>query len=498
MDSIAGTSVRDTQSIDRDFRKRAQSVLAVDTMIGELEAAVAAIGQEKNTYVVFRNILDNGYHMGDVPLDAHMGEYRLMPGKMTAYDTDVHVPLVVMGPGVPAGQTVDAIAENVDLCPTFLQLAGADRLPNMDGASLAGLMHGGSADGWRTVTLVEHHGPVRDLVDPDMPIARSGNPTTYEAIRSQTDLYVEYADGGKEYHDLRSDPDELHNTYSSLPGVQKTALHTMLMNTVNCHSSQECWTAQGGTWKRDPTAPGASSGRYQAGAGGGFDGGYQGAVEFGDEGGVVVDDLLPALGVADGEYWAWRELSAGADRQRDRCFESHAENAVHGEDGVAPGANVHVELDGEVGSRAASQGEGSGGNAAGVSEGFEGALRARASPEGMPRGTCLCASAGSGRSWGRLACWSDLEDAGAVDGDELAHAAGDLRCGRRGGGTSVEHVGCGGRGLAGSGEGRLNSALDLAAGGEDGGDGRGERRQLLVGGVGLDEGCGGEENVGGH
>jgi arylsulfatase A-like enzyme len=57
-------------SIDRDFRKRVQSVQAVDKMIGELEAAVAAVGEQSNTYFVFSS--DNGYHMG---------EHRLMPGK---------------------------------------------------------------------------------------------------------------------------------------------------------------------------------------------------------------------------------------------------------------------------------------------------------------------------------------------------------------------------------------------------------------------------------
>jgi arylsulfatase A-like enzyme len=63
----------DIAGIDKDFRKRAQSVLAVDAMIGELQAAVAAIGEENNTYFVFSS--DNGYHMG---------EHHLMPGKMTA------------------------------------------------------------------------------------------------------------------------------------------------------------------------------------------------------------------------------------------------------------------------------------------------------------------------------------------------------------------------------------------------------------------------------
>jgi len=224
----------DMESIDRDFRKRAQSVLAVDKMIGELQAAVAAIGQAQNTYFFFSS--DNGYHMG---------EYRLMPGKMTAYDTDIHVPLVVTGPRVPSGRTIGEIAENIDLCPTFTELAAATASANVDGASLVPLLHGDSVSTWRSVTLVEHHGPVREPSDPDMPSARSGNPTTYEAIRSQTALYVEYADGEKEYHDLVSDPDELRNTFSSLSSDKKASLHEILTATTNCHDRNSCWAAQG-------------------------------------------------------------------------------------------------------------------------------------------------------------------------------------------------------------------------------------------------------------
>ena len=40
-------SKSDIAAIDRDFRKRAQSVLAVDRMIGDLQTAVAASGQRK-------------------------------------------------------------------------------------------------------------------------------------------------------------------------------------------------------------------------------------------------------------------------------------------------------------------------------------------------------------------------------------------------------------------------------------------------------------------
>jgi N-acetylglucosamine-6-sulfatase len=226
-------SAADMAGIDRDFRKRAQSVLAVDKMIGELQAAVAAIGAADNTYFVFSS--DNGYHMG---------EFRLMPGKMTAYDTDIHVPLIVSGPGVAAGRTVQEIVENIDLNPTFAALGGAATAANVDGRSLVPLLQGSQPSGWRKAALIEHHGPVRNQADPDFPGLRSGNPTTYEAIRGPTWLYVEYVDGEKEYHDLATDPDELRNTYASLSGEQKASLHAMLGAIQNCHDARSCAAAE--------------------------------------------------------------------------------------------------------------------------------------------------------------------------------------------------------------------------------------------------------------
>ena len=220
-------------TIDRDFRKRAQSVLAVDAMIGALQAAVAAIGETNNTYFVFSS--DNGYHMG---------EHRLMPGKMSAYDTDIRVPLIITGPGVPAGLTVDEIVVNIDLYPTFTELGGAGAAASIDGRSLVPLLHGQKLAEWRTVALVEHRGPHKDPTDPDAPALRSGNPTTYEAIRGLTSLYVEYADGEKEYHDLVADPHELHNSFSSLSSEEKAALHATLGAVKMCHDAANCRAAE--------------------------------------------------------------------------------------------------------------------------------------------------------------------------------------------------------------------------------------------------------------
>ena len=87
----------------------------------------------------------------------------------------------------------------------------------MDGRSLVPLLRGGNARPtgarrrWSSTT-----GPTSAPDDPDLPAPGSGNPTTYEALRTANAVYVEYADGEREYYNLARDPNELHNTYGRL------------------------------------------------------------------------------------------------------------------------------------------------------------------------------------------------------------------------------------------------------------------------------------------
>ncbi len=216
--------------INRAFRRRAQAVQAVDDMIAKIESALAAHGMIKDTYIVFSS--DNGLHTG---------EYRLMPGKLTAYDTDIQVPLVVAGPGVPPDATTDATSGNIDLAKTFTAMGGTT-LPS-DGHSLMPLLRGGQPTDWRNAMLIEHHGPDTSVIDPDMQDATSGNPTTYEAMRAPGFLYVEYADGERSYYDLTTDPYELHNLASSLTPGQLNRLHRELSALENCNTGDQCWAA---------------------------------------------------------------------------------------------------------------------------------------------------------------------------------------------------------------------------------------------------------------
>jgi arylsulfatase A-like enzyme len=222
-------------TIDHKFQMRAQAVQAVDRMIGRIEQELAAKGLARNTYIVFSS--DNGLHMG---------EHRLRPGKLTAFDTDIKVPLVVTGPGVPAGQTVNKMAENIDLCPSFEQLGGAPVPANVDGRSLVPLLRGRRVAGWRKEVLVEHHGRVLDPSDPDLPTQGSGNPPSYEAIRTRRSLYVEYDTGEREYYNLIRDPFELHNLAGQLPLARVRRLHRTLTRIESCHGARSCWRAQHG------------------------------------------------------------------------------------------------------------------------------------------------------------------------------------------------------------------------------------------------------------
>ncbi|HEY9716446.1 MAG TPA: sulfatase [Trichormus sp.] len=142
---IAGT--------DAYYGKRLRSLQAVDEAIENVCKTLDETKLSDRTYIVFAS--DNGYHLG---------EHRMRRGKQTAYETDIHLPLIVRGPGVKAGSKVDQIAGNIDLAPTFADLAGAKTPDFVDGRSLAPILHDerSAEKNWRKAFLVEHWQMGRD------------------------------------------------------------------------------------------------------------------------------------------------------------------------------------------------------------------------------------------------------------------------------------------------------------------------------------------------
>ena len=60
----------------------------------------------------------------------------------SVYDADLHVPLIVRGPGIAAGKRVDALVSHYDLLPTLLDLEGLSAPSNVDGVSLKPIFAG--------------------------------------------------------------------------------------------------------------------------------------------------------------------------------------------------------------------------------------------------------------------------------------------------------------------------------------------------------------------
>jgi len=107
---------------DYYHQRRLQSLQAVDEMVEALVMKLEEHGILDNTYVVFTS--DNGYHNG---------QHRMPPGKGCGYETDIHVPLMIRGPGVPKGRKTEVVTTHTDLAPTFLQMAGQPLKEYFDG-----------------------------------------------------------------------------------------------------------------------------------------------------------------------------------------------------------------------------------------------------------------------------------------------------------------------------------------------------------------------------
>lgn len=88
----------------------------VDQQIERVLDRLAASRFGDDTIIVFTS--DHGDMLG-----AHGGLHQKWH---TAYDESWRVPLLIAGPGLPAGQRVDQPTSHVDLLPTMLSLAGVD------------------------------------------------------------------------------------------------------------------------------------------------------------------------------------------------------------------------------------------------------------------------------------------------------------------------------------------------------------------------------------
>jgi arylsulfatase A-like enzyme len=192
----------DAAGIDAFRIRQLESLLVIDDAVEAVMQKLRDTNQDDNTIVVYFG--DNGYLWGE-----HRRDKKSCP-----YEECIHVPFVVRYPTlVPLPRTEARFVANIDLAPTFAELAGLDPLamvPAVDGVSMVRLLDG-TTPSWRTEMLGEHWGSAPNPGDLTPPIP------TFALARGPQWKYTEYCTGERELYDLTQDPFELLNVAASHP-----------------------------------------------------------------------------------------------------------------------------------------------------------------------------------------------------------------------------------------------------------------------------------------
>jgi len=222
--------------IDEDYTGRQLTLLAADDLVENLVRTLDQTGELANTLIVFTS--DNGIFQG---------EHR-QTGKSAPYDEAIRVTMIVRGPGVPAGRSMDQLVANIDLAPTFLELARAGAQATIEGKSLLPLFSAAPPTGaaWRRELLIEYLGGSGGAESEDGIVRAEGLQTElvrgmpdYSGLRTETSTYVEYVTEEKEFYDLVHDGLQLDNliTRGQSDPVLIAQLSSRLGALKNCHGA---------------------------------------------------------------------------------------------------------------------------------------------------------------------------------------------------------------------------------------------------------------------
>lgn len=192
-----------TIPFDDFYHRYLETLQAVDESVGRVMAWVGEQGLQDNTMVVYMG--DNGFSFG---------EHGLID-KRHAYEESMRVPLLVWAPGmVKPKSVVEQVIMNVDLAPTFLELAGMGKPANMQGFSFASILRGRNVEWSRKNVFYEYY----------WESAFPQTPTTF-AIRTDRYKYITYNGVWdiNELFDLQADPYEMNNLIRD-PAYRQTGL----------------------------------------------------------------------------------------------------------------------------------------------------------------------------------------------------------------------------------------------------------------------------------
>jgi arylsulfatase A-like enzyme len=165
------------------------AITAIDDQVGRLLRALADLGLDRDTIVLFTS--DHGDMLGSQGA-------RL---KRKPWEESIRVPGILRYPArVLAGRSSDVLLSHVDMAPTLLPLCGVPVPADVQGSDLSGVVLGKT-----------DRGPDSVFFQIFVPFAGDGTPHPWRGVRTQRTMYARTEKEPWVLYDLDTDPDELHN-----------------------------------------------------------------------------------------------------------------------------------------------------------------------------------------------------------------------------------------------------------------------------------------------
>ncbi|KAL1600772.1 hypothetical protein SLS60_007160 [Paraconiothyrium brasiliense] len=192
---------------DHLYRQRLRALQSVDEIVKDVVDKLEQGGVLDNTYIFYSS--DNGYHIG---------QHRLAPGKGCGFEEDINVPLVVRGPGVPAGKVITRSTTHTDLAPTWWQILGIPLRQDFDGIPIP-LTESGLTELEESKRAKEHiQIEFWSKSNPQEYNQETEVNSTYKGIRIVDEnygfYYAVWCTNSHELYDMKADPSQMTNLYA--------------------------------------------------------------------------------------------------------------------------------------------------------------------------------------------------------------------------------------------------------------------------------------------
>ena len=201
-DDSIGTYVRRSQtssncarSLEEVVKDYYAGIVAADENVGKLFQALSGMGQLDDTAIMFSS--DHGFFLG---------EWRKYD-KRFMHEPSIRTPMLIRYPRmVHPGSQVSQMVTNLDIAPTFLELAGVEVPQRMQGLSMVPFLKGETPKTWRQDWLYEYY----EYPGPH-------NVRKNRGVRTDRYKFIHYYEAPEEFemYDLQTDPGELHSLYGA-------------------------------------------------------------------------------------------------------------------------------------------------------------------------------------------------------------------------------------------------------------------------------------------